>query len=353
MTSRVPAIVDALVSAGLVDPARSEEARGVVTRSLGTPAKHETTSRALLVEIAGYVGGALVVASIGLFLMQQWADLSETVQVAVLAVIAVLLAGAGLTVSRVAGGYEEMRTGGDEVRRRLTSALLTGAALAAAFTAARFVDVALVDEGGYSDWPPLAGGLTMAVLALVGYRYATTLLGQLGMIGGLFVTATSAVSMLDVDVEYEAMTNGLTFMAIGLLWVVIAEAHALREVVPARAIGAAVLLFGAQTIRFEGNYNNLAYALMLAVAVAGLVMYMRTVSWPYLVIGVLGITLVVPEAIIDWTGDSLGPAGGVLVAGLTLLAASLAGFRLRQEATEEHRPEEHPTDGPRDPHLVG
>jgi len=349
MTSRVSAIVDALVSAGLVDPTRSDEARGVVSRTLGMPAKQQASSRGLLVEIAGYVGGALVIASIGLFLAQQWTDFSETAQVVVLGVIAVLLAVAGVAVSRVAGGYEEMRTGGDEVRRRLTSALLTGAALAAAFTAARFVEVALVDEGEYSDWPPLVGGLTMMVLALVGYRYATTLLGQLGMIGGLFVSATTAVSMLDVEVEHEAVTMGLTFMTIGLLWVFLAEAGALREVVPARAIGAAVTLFGAQTIRFEGNTNNLAYALMLAVAFAALVMYMRTVSWPYLVVGVLGITLVVPEAIIDWTGDSLGPAGGVLVAGLTLLAASLAGFRLRQEATEELKQEPEPQDH----HLVG
>ena len=75
---------------------------------------------------------------------------------------------------------------------------------------------------------------------------------------------------------------------------------------------------------------------MLAVAVVAFVLYMRTVAWPYLVVGVAGITLVVPEAVIDWTGDSLGPAGGVLIAGLTLLGASLAGFRMRQEATEQH-----------------
>ena len=48
----------------------------------------------------------------------------------------------------------------------------------------------------------------------------------------------------------------------------------------------------------------------------------------------LAVTVVVPEAIIDWTDGSLGAGGAVLVAGLTLLGASAAGFRVRQEAHE-------------------
>jgi hypothetical protein len=87
--------------------------------------------------------------------------------------------------------------------------------------------------------------------------------------------------------------------------------------------------------RSDGSYANLAYALLFAVAVAGFAMYLRTAAWPYLVGGVLGITIVVPEAVIDWTGGALGPAGGVLLAGLALLGASLAGFRMHQEAADE------------------
>jgi hypothetical protein len=52
------------------------------------------------------------------------------------------------------------------------------------------------------------------------------------------------------------------------------------------------------------------------------------------VVGVLGITVVVPEAVTDWTDGSLGVAGGVLVAGLALLGASLAGLRVKQEAAD-------------------
>ncbi len=334
VTSRVPAIVDALVAADLIDPARSVEARAVLARTLGTPEPQPTTSRGLMAEIAAYVGGALVVASVGLFLAQQWADFSETVQVGVLAAITVLLALAGLTVSRVAGGYAELRAGRDDVRRRLSAALLTGSALAAAFTVGRFVEVAFGEEGGSSEGPVLLGALTGAVLAALAYIYATSVLGQVAMVAGLFMAAIAGWQLLDLDVRYEALVNGLTFLVIGLAWVGLAEGGVLREKLPGRAIGAAMSLFGAQLLVFGDDSTNLGYALMLTVSIASFVMYLRTVSWPYLAVGVLGITLVVPEAIIDWTGDSLGPAGGVLVAGLTLLGASLTGLRLRREAAE-------------------
>jgi aerobic C4-dicarboxylate transport protein len=103
----------------------------------------------------------------------------------------------------------------------------------------------------------------------------------------------------------------------------------------------AIGLVGAQTVLFAGN-ENLGYALTAAVAAAGFGLYLRTAAWPYLVVGVLGVTLVVPEAVMGWTDNSLGPAGGVLVAGLTLLAASLAGLKVREEVTEKDEdPREH------------
>ena len=53
-------------------------------------------------------------------------------------------------------------------------------------------------------------------------------------------------------------------------------------------------------------------------------------DWGYLVVGVISLTVAVTQALLDWSGGSLGPGGAVLVAGLTLLAASGLAMRLRR-----------------------
>lgn len=341
----VPAVVDALVSAGLVEAGRRDEAQRVVSGILGVsggagvvpvprvasePVTVRPSSRGLLVEIAGYVGGALVLAAMGLFLAQQWRNISEAGQVATLAGITVALAVVTTVVARVGSGYAALRAGRDEVRRRLTAALATATALGAAITVGR--QVSILDED-FTSWPQLLGALTMLVLGALAYALVSSALGQVAMVGAIFMATVSGLDLV-YDGDVSALAMGSILLGAGLLWLVAAESGIFREQVVARALGSALTLFGAQTVLFDGEHNNVAYALMAAVAVAGFLMYMRTVAWPYLVVGVLGVTLVVPEAIIDWTEGALGPAGAVLVVGLTLLGASAAGFRARKDAQD-------------------
>jgi hypothetical protein len=335
-------VVSDLVAAGLIEQRRAPEAESVVTRSLAghgvpptaaPPARAPGGVRGQLVEIAGYVGGALVLASVGLFLAQQWDNLSDTAQVATLATAAVLLAAAGLVVTRVGGGYAEMRFGGDEVRRRLSAALLVGGAFAAALTVGRVTD--LVVEEQFSDWPFFVGALAMALLAVVVYAFVPSALGQLVIAAAGFMAILNGWTLAG-QMDDRTLLPGLSILVFAVLWLVVAEVPAwFRERTVARGIGVALALFGAQMPMFGGEYNAVAYALTAAVALAGFALYLRTAAWPYLVAGVLGITLVVPEAVIDWTDGSLGVAGGVLVAGLTLLGASLAGFRMRREVGDD------------------
>jgi hypothetical protein len=98
----------------------------------------------------------------------------------------------------------------------------------------------------------------------------------------------------------------------------------------AHATGAAIALFGAQ-LPVYSDQQWVAYVLTAGVGLAGFLGYLSTRSWSVLTAGVLATTLVVPEALYDWTDGSVSAAGSMLVAGLTLLAASAAGLRLRQE----------------------
>lgn len=335
MTGQASRVVGALVAAGLVEPAARERAESVVTRAL-EPAQEpaqkpaqEPGGRGGLVEIVGYAGGALVVAALLLFLGQEWPDLAEAAQVASLAGVAVLLGVAGFVVGRVAGGYAELQPGGDDARRRLTSALWTAGALAASFAAG--LQISLLVSWEYDGAAPLGGALTLLGCSAVAYRFAPSALGLAAMAACGLVAITSGLSLLPSESD-STLWPGLLILGWGLAWLAAAERGWFHATTVARALGVPIVLLGAQMPRFDGHHNGISYVLLVLVAVACFAAYLRTPAWPYLVGGVAAITLVVPEAVIDWTEGSLGVAGGILVAGLTLLGASLAGLRVRRKA---------------------
>jgi hypothetical protein len=69
------------------------------------------------------------------------------------------------------------------------------------------------------------------------------------------------------------------------------------------------------------------------IALAALAGYLVSRASVHLATGVVAVTLVVPEALQDAFDESLGAAGVLLVAGVTLLGAGLLGLRLRHEVS--------------------
>jgi len=79
----------------------------------------------------------------------------------------------------------------------------------------------------------------------------------------------------------------------------------------------------------------------MAVATVGAVAfaaYVRVRVWPYLAIGVIGLTLAATQAAVDYLPGAAGAAAGLLVAGAMLLATSLLAMRLRKSAGESTHP---------------
>jgi hypothetical protein len=113
----------------------------------------------------------------------------------------------------------------------------------------------------------------------------------------------------------------------------LAERRVWREQLPAQVVGGVMALFGSQLL-MGLDQPWPAYLLTLLVAALGFTMYVVRRAWPYLAVGVVGVTVAVPEALLDWTSGSLGTAGVLLVAGVTLLGASLLGLRLRKETAD-------------------
>ncbi|HEX6248569.1 MAG TPA: hypothetical protein VFZ64_11915 [Nocardioidaceae bacterium] len=332
--SRTLHVVSALEDHGLVDPARHLEAMDVVEQSLGIRAVEGAPMRRRLAELAGYVGGAFVVAAAGLFLADQWPNLSVAQRVGLLGGITVLLLAAGLAVRRTGGGIQALSGEQQQVRRRLASVLFTaGAAAGAATTVVWLID--LIEQRGTEmtegNWIGLGGSLVLIVLALGGYLLAHSLLGQLAVALGAAYAVPFALGVAEVE---DPIVIGIVVLVVGAVWLVLAERGAWHELVPARVIGSLFVLVGAQ-IPIGSDQPWVAYLLTILVAGVGFAMYVGRRAWPYLAVGVVGVTLAVPEALMDWTEGSLGTAGVLLVAGVTLLGASLLGLRLRKEVAGE------------------
>lgn len=330
---RTVSLVAELLRHELIDQARRDDAVAVVDRVLAGQQAEASGLRQRLAELGAYVGGAFVAAAAALFLFEQWASLGLTARIALLAGIAVVLAVAGLVLGATGGGIGALRGNVAPVRRRLASVLFTAAAAAATGAVAVWAtdlanSTATFDDDTYL--PGLLGSLTMVVLAIVGYRLAPTVLGQVAIAGGVLYAVPS---MLDAVGDVQAIPAGLLVLAVGLVWLVLAERRLWSEVAPARLIGVLLAVVGAQ-IPLGSDAAWVAYLATVLVAVAGFWMYVVRRAWPYLAGGVAAVTLVVPEALLDWTEGSLGTAGVLLVAGATLLVASVLALRLRTELTE-------------------
>jgi hypothetical protein len=333
---RAEPIAAALEQQGLLDPQRHDEALAALDRALaGSPERLSTEEpaalRRRLVELAAYVGGAFVVAAGILFAAREWADLTVTQRVGLLGGVAVVLAASGIAVVVMTGGRLVVREPVFDARRRLAAALVTGAG----FATAAAVMVAMIDwvertssEQENGELVGLAASATLLVLVVLGYLYVPALAGQLAAAFATMYLVPFALMSADL---YGAVLHGLLVVGVGALWLLLAETGRWHELLPARVVGVAMLVVGAQIPIGSTDYAWVAYLSLAAVALFGFSVYVVRRAWPYLVAGVAGVTLAVPEALLDWTEGSLGTAGVLLVAGVTLLAASLLGLRLRGE----------------------
>jgi len=327
--ARLTAGLDRLVERGVLNRV---QAGAVVMECGGLPdARRPEGLRRRLGEIAGYVGASFVVGATLLFLGEEWDALGRAGRFSVLAAMAAILFGSGVAVRwRAAprGGHWWRRWPGDSVRRRLSSTLLTGGAAAVSFAVYVSLDVTAQDYTSPDNAPFVASVAGLAVV-IVGYLLARSALGQLGTAVAAFAVYGSLLDLLDVD-EVDAFGFGM--LALGAIWVVLAWCRLVTERRFALAIAVTFGLIGAQLVVVGGSEaeNFLGYALTALVAGSCFTAYAQIREWVVLAGGVVGATLVVPEFLYDMTDGSLGASGVMLVAGVTLLAGSLAGLRIRR-----------------------
>ncbi|HET7357866.1 MAG TPA: hypothetical protein VFJ09_14450 [Nocardioidaceae bacterium] len=326
-----------LVRAGLVREEDRAEASRVVADGLRgarvvlpPPVEHAPLRRRIA-EIAGYVGAALVLGAVGLFFAQQWSSLSHGARVAILAVAAVALAAGGLgLLARLPGPRREALR---SVQGRLAAVLLGAAAVSAAFAAA----VAVGPGQGDGARAFVVFAVTLLLAGLLGYLAVPSSVGQVVVAVGAVVLVPSSLELAGVS---SALVTGLVLVAVGVGLLLLAELGVWRPLMTAEVIGCVIAFAGAQVPVAGSPHPWVGYVATALLAAGAFATYVVRRAWPYLVLGVVATTVAVPEALTDWTGGSLGAAGALLVAGVALLGASLAGLRLRKEVTEK-QPRRH------------
>jgi hypothetical protein len=316
--------VAALIEAGVVSDAAREQAEQVVDPILSRQQQHGTSgpTRRRLLEVAGYVGGALVASAVILFAARSWADLGLASRLLLLGAAAVALGVAAVLLVVNAGGRATMLEPRNTSRRVLAGVLFTLAGGALAGMAGVAANHSLHPGSAVA----LIVGLVLVVAVGLTYPVTAGVVSQVAILGGALI---AVVALVDLLFESTSRSAPLAVAGVGLLWLGLAEAGVLREVVSGRVLGCATMLVGVQSlIADEPNWPT--FVLLILVGITALGWYAFGHGWPFLATGVLGLTLGITEWVFDLAGGQLGVAGALLVGGGILLGTAVAGLRLRR-----------------------
>ena len=285
--------------------------------------RRDTPWTAILAEVGGYVGAAFVGAAAIALTGPSWDSLSTAERFLLLFVPAllVLAAAAGVAASAPGRWSPRVATPGSGARRRLVAALVVlGAGLAAGSAA---VLAPLSGTGA-------AAALTGLAVSAAGYAACRSALLHLAV---AFTAMTSVYALWDLaDLPWAVAGGGVVALAVA--WAGLALAGVLAERVLGLVVAAVLAFIGGENLVVDGSTTGevLGYAVLVGVAVAGLGGYVALRHVPLLAAGTVALAVVVPQLVLDYADGALGAAGALLVSGLSIVAASVVGLRLKSAA---------------------
>ncbi|MGA4988469.1 DUF2157 domain-containing protein [Nonomuraea bangladeshensis] len=346
----------------------------------------ERPARARWAEVAGYVGGALLLVGAVSLAETSWPVLSTTARVLILLAATAALLTAGLLLAdlgpRLRSSPAPHETAAHETTAHETTAHETGprgAARSRPSSGGRPGEPpSLVHLGARERWRawlegagragPVRrriGGVALALAAVTGALAAAELAavvtgrqltaaavtglvlaaaGYVALPGGPCAVAAAGFAALTAEAVagelagYGSVAVGLTLVGTGVAWTALVMAGVIGQRRLGLGLGAVVALFGAQHGAGTGDGLAWSYVTTFAVAVACLVLYRWERAWVLLVAGVAGFTLAVPEAVWDWTDGAVGGSLALMIAGLVLVASSVLGLRLHRASRPDHAP---------------
>ncbi|QBI54771.1 DUF2157 domain-containing protein [Streptomonospora litoralis] len=303
-----------LVDRGVLSPAQAEEVR--IALDAAAPGRGGVR----WMEIAGYIGGGLVLAGAVALAAASWEELSDDARIALLAVLAVVAVGAAVFM---AGGPHRMRGRSNRVptvRRRIAGVLLALASALGAFA------VGVAVDGELMYLPPLVG----LAIAAAGYAALPSAVGQVTVWGMGVGLVGSLVEEIMPDRSDYSLVLGAAWMGLGLVWAVLSSLGVAAERRLGLGLGAGLALAACQTLLAWSDNSAWGYGSTLAVAALCIAYYTRERAAVLLVLGIAGVTVGVPELVWDVTDGAIAVAAVLLLAGAVLLVASWLGLLLHR-----------------------
>jgi hypothetical protein len=308
-----------LVDRGVLTPGQAAEVRSALAHAAG-----QARPARWWAEVAGYVGGVLMLGGASLLLATAWDRLTDPVRAALLGAIALALIGAGILIGHGPRAVHGLTRAGAPARRRVVGVLFALASGVAAGAAAVLAD-------GHEA---LAAGAVGLLVAGAGYAVLRTAPGLLA--SGLASLILVAAAMDELEATGPT-AMGVALLLLGVAWAALAATGVATPRAVGLGVGAVLGIIGAQQPLGEDGRQGWAYALTLGVALGCFALYRWQREAVLLVAGVVGIAIAAPEAVWDWTNGAASGAVILLVAGGALIAASAVGLGLWRTAPDRRR----------------
>jgi hypothetical protein len=270
----------------------------------------------LIAEVLGYLGGALAIVALWVFMAEYWNDLESWAQLALIGVLTLAFLAAGAWA----------RTSSSEAVRRLASFLWF---LSVAGVAGWFAVLSTGSLDASSKAVALWITVPAFVVALVLWLPFRKLLQVVALVGAAHAVVLSALAQVE-PVPFDWF--GMIIWGIGTACVLLAWGDVLEPTGTSYGLGIVAILLGPS---MAGTGLDQAWPLWLGLltAAALLVASISLREMVLLVGGAGAVFVFLPQLIFTYFRDTLGVPVALFLSGVLLIAVALLVARLKREVT--------------------
>jgi len=327
MTTRLDDELRRLVSAGVLRQYQADALRDAAEADASPPdpgtayaeprpprTPPVATHSSALIEVLGYIGGALLLGAVALLTLANWGEMSRAARIGTGGTAAVILLGAAVVLALL------------HRREQLSSALASLGCCVAGF--ATYVAI----EGEVGRVVGVGVALALAAVGLWWLAGSSLLVATFAVLGVGVLVITADV--LTPDSGTATNSAGIAGTGYILVAFVMAMLGLVRDQVTAWALAGAAMFSSSICWLIQERGEVMALAVGTAGPAALLVAYGRRHASAYAVVGCSILLVIWPTALYQLTDNVAGVAIGLVIASTVLLVAVLLLTRRHRQVAE-------------------